>query len=158
MDNNPLSILRAQVDAATPGEWVRLHDSQQPVELPIDGILPDGKRVVLGVQRHGHACDCGQIWSLAVDWPVALCDTREGFEGPIGETRMANAALIVTAVAITRRMVSDEAIEQAARVQKALRFRLYNADDGEEGFDLSGQEIEVICLKAALSSLLTGGV
>lgn len=121
MDNNPLSILRAQVEAATAGSWL-LGDNEIYTEA--------GATVV-----------------NAID-PAAI----------------ANAALIVTAVAIVRRMVSDEAIEQAARAIGMRGIRQIVDHTGEtidETWDDFPDEHRAQCRDlalAALASLLTGGV
>jgi hypothetical protein len=67
----------------------------------------------------------------------------------------ANAGLIVTAVNLARRITSDEEVEQACQVARALRFRLYNADEGDEGFDMDAMEIERRTFLAAITALLS---
>jgi hypothetical protein len=112
---DPLSALRATVSAMTPGEWVRLHDAQKTRAVVV--LSGDDKLKGALVEQAGHTnkCQCGQIWSLAVDWPVAYCDTRQQREGPTGKARMANATGIVTAVQIARFVADPESVEKVAR-------------------------------------------
>lgn len=84
-------------DAATPGPWSRLHDDPAFTRAEVSPYVEgeDGKPHRLQMSAKLNTCDCGQVWSVPADAPVAYCDTRHMGEGPTGPVRMANAALIV---------------------------------------------------------------
>lgn len=104
MTQEPSPISEAEIEGlerllreATPGPWHGLHDG------------PDAKN---------PDCSCGQVWSGAVDWPVAFCDTREGDEGPNERVRKANAALIVAAINALPQLL--ETARKAGEYREAL--------------------------------------
>ena len=92
-----LDEIERLLSEATAGPWIRLHDDGR-IGIAVEADVPGQGHMTLALSPHGNRCECGQVWSEAVDWPVAFCDTREGLEGPTGKVRMANAALIVALV------------------------------------------------------------
>ena len=91
-DLTPADIERL-LEAATPGRWRLLHD------------IPNAANA---------KCDCAQVWSDAIDWPVAFCDTRQEGEGLTREQQMKNARLIAAAPAAIRSLLSRTRALEAA--------------------------------------------
>lgn len=55
--------------------------------------------------NHGCFAQCGQVWSMAEDYPVAWCDTRECGEGPNQEQIQNVANFIAASPAIVRQLL-----------------------------------------------------
>jgi hypothetical protein len=85
------------LNAATPGNWFRLHDTppEHQADDVEDKIEEDGSQL-FKAQPMERTCNCAQVWSLDVDGPVAYCAVRssEEADGPTKSRQMANAKLI----------------------------------------------------------------
>lgn len=99
-------------------------------------------------------------WHVGETQTAHVVFANRGDIGQFGQTGQspfarANADLAATAANLARRLTSEEGVKQAVQGARALRFRLINADEGEEGYDMTGLEIDVLTFLTALNALLS---
>lgn len=98
-----------------------IEDNQSEIE--IDDLLDQIKEMLEKIPagewiNHGCFAQCGQVWSISADYPVAWCDTRECGEGPNQEQIQNVANFIAASPAIVRKLLEKiETLKELLELQ-----------------------------------------